>query len=40
MIHQKLIDDFLVIRNLSKCKKQFSKTVHILHLGSKYDLVF
>jgi hypothetical protein len=39
MIHQKLIDDFLARRNLSKCKKQFSETVYILHVGCKYDLV-
>jgi hypothetical protein len=37
MIHQKLVDDFLTRRNHSKCKKPFSETVHILHLGSKYD---
>jgi hypothetical protein len=39
MIHQKLVDDFLATRNPSKCKKLFSETVHILHVGSKYDLV-
>jgi hypothetical protein len=39
MIHQKLIDDFLARRNLSKCKKPFSETVHVLNVGSKYDLV-
>jgi hypothetical protein len=39
MIHQKLVDDFLARRNLSKCEKPFSETVHILHVGSKYDLV-
>jgi hypothetical protein len=37
MIHQKL-DDFLARRNLSKCKKTFSQTVHILNVGSKYGL--
>jgi hypothetical protein len=39
MIHQKLVDDFLTRRNLSKCKKPFSETVHLLHVGSKHDLV-
>jgi hypothetical protein len=39
MIHQKLVDSFLAIRKLSKRKKSFSKTVHILHVGSKYDLI-
>jgi hypothetical protein len=38
MIHQKLVDDFLATRDLSKCKKPFPETVHILHVGSKYDL--
>jgi hypothetical protein len=39
MIHQKILNNFLARRNLSKCKKPFSETVHILHVGSKYDLV-
>jgi hypothetical protein len=39
MIHQTPVDDFLARRNLSKCKKPFSETLHILHLVSKYDLV-
>ncbi len=39
MIHQKHIDDFLARRNLSKYKKPFFETVHILHVGSKYYLV-
>jgi hypothetical protein len=39
MNHQKYVDGFLARRNLSKCEKPFSETVHILHVGSKYDLV-
>jgi hypothetical protein len=35
MIHQKLVDDFLARRNLSKYKKPFSETIHILDVGSK-----
>ncbi len=34
MIHQKLLDEFLARRKLSKCKKPFSETVHILQVGN------
>jgi hypothetical protein len=39
MIHQKLVDDFLTRRNLSKFKKPFYEAIHIFHVGSNYDLV-
>jgi hypothetical protein len=39
MTHQKLADGFLARRNLSKCEKPFSETIHILHVRSKYDMI-
>ncbi len=39
MIHQKSIDDFLTRRNLSKCKKLFSETVHIFYVGIWFGIM-
>jgi hypothetical protein len=39
MIHQKHVEDFLARRDLSKCKKPFYETIHILLVESKYDSV-
>ncbi len=33
MIHEKLVDDFLARRNLSKFKKSFAENVLILNAG-------